>query len=495
MICMKSILLLVSLRVITAVVVNTSRQWVINDCYGKPKLWGKRVEENKGQGDKHICGYSIPCAPPPRQGIDPPEGSPGYLYGDTPPGANYGNYIFAEGVQADGCQTLMGDLVATMEATQGFCPEVRKQQAEGAACREANNKPKEGCCQRSLDPVTSGGVNTRKQERDQSCFYGTEGDKPKEIFSTVQTKPSSSEAPALYAEYSKMRYGDPIYVIAAGTNPPMPPTNTFVNVNKVHDKLGNIANIWAGQCPMGRDVHYHTTKTDKAAHKKETVCDWLNFISGNGIRTLVSLAPNPKEKRQFQVKVRCTDYIGELLKGSAAVEPYYLGPADYTATCADKLTQQSETPIPDSQPHSSGHTPTVFVRKLTYDGHEFTQIYFDAWPDAHGSENPIAATPSMNAFTNVIKQIHEAHKDAPGKDAGLAVHCAGGRGRTGTVIAGLIAGSNSVTTVAGLVDVVRELREKRADMVEDPYQFYMLAAYLQIPEYSARTCPLREETE
>lgn len=326
------------------------------------------------------------------------------------------------------------DDARVLDLSQGFCPSRRGNEPKRATKEE---EEKRGWCEPD-DP-----------NHDQNCRYsGANHD------GIINITSSNDSVPGLRGDYAKMRYGDPIYFY--GDNNPLkeanPPDN-FINVNKMYHSSASGLTLWAGQCPLAQSEF-------ELSHKPASVCDWFAFIMENNINVLISLSPNPAEVKQQKAKARCHDYIGEMNE----------------ATCDGMTISRTDEGAFKFQATDGGNT-NVFKRSVqitTADQktHAFTQLYFDSWPDAAHADSP--PVPSQLAIAWIMEQAKALGRN-------IAVHCAGGRGRTGTVILGLMqqdmlsgAAMGKEEITQSLVKNLVHLRERRADIIEHPTQLMLL---------------------
>lgn len=299
---------------------------------------------------------------------------------------------------------------------------------------------------------SQGGCRNNKDNTDQDCTY---------INGTIKETATAAGAPGLLAHQGQMRYADPIYFynahesLAKGN----PPTNPFINVNKMYaDEGGRF--IWAGQCPL--------SDTETHLKKASNVCSWLQFLKEQDIEMLVSLSPSHAEVEAGKVKAKCQDYI-LTRAGMDAQGDRVCDGKDYSM----KELETKHWTVED-------RTGSVFGREVTFDGFTFTQLYFDGWPDAHGEASPPVPPPAAIEF--IINEASEKNR--------VAVHCAGGRGRTGTVVSGVVSTwAHAEVNAQVLADTVVQLRETRADIVEHPSQFMLLGQVFKLPA-DQNSCPL-----
>jgi len=295
-------------------------------------------------------------------------------------------------------------------------------------------------------------------ETEQACHWANG------IIHQLPEDPKSG-APGLYGIQNMIRYDDPIYFYPEGSklSHSNAPTEPFYNVNQAYEDESR--KLFTAACPScGRNE-------DKPA----SVCIFLDFLVSNKVSKLISLAPNlDEEDMNRNGKVKCPDYIGnaigmdfsgDLVKGESADGTACGGAFRMTSTLSDFK-------------HSGGCTNNVWLRTIDYKGHRIEQLYYTGWPDAYVRGGSTAMPPAANneAIKYMIEWKHEDHKN-------VAVHCSGGRGRTGTVAAAYIQSwkypgltlnshcSGKCPTMDSLVTDVVNLRARRADMVEHPVQF------------------------
>eukprot|EP00747_Dinoflagellata_sp_TGD_P085800 gnl/TRDRNA2_/TRDRNA2_163016_c0_seq1.p1 gnl/TRDRNA2_/TRDRNA2_163016_c0~~gnl/TRDRNA2_/TRDRNA2_163016_c0_seq1.p1 ORF type:complete len:558 (-),score=64.54 gnl/TRDRNA2_/TRDRNA2_163016_c0_seq1:54-1727(-) len=285
----------------------------------------------------------------------------------------------------------------------------------------------------------------------------------------------------------QLRYEDPLYTYARAEellDPKrfdVPPFGSkFINMNQLYPfpnadsaDVSNIAaraghELWIAQCPLagqleGRDVN--------------NVCEWLSFVQNTGATMLFTLAPNAIERGK---KGKCTDYIELIMTkklthcGPSGTEEDGALPVPITVISSEPLFIQSEAyPIVRRQFYFNNDEETVV-----------TQLYYFGWPDAHGEDNP--AVPDMPSLKYML-QVGLYHEK-------VIVHCAGGRGRSGTLAFGIIqqwrTRSRGVKaygreetrleslTAEGMVKDLVRMRASRADIVEHNTQFMALVQAL-----------------
>lgn len=202
------------------------------------------------------------------------------------------------------------------------------------------------------------------------------------------------------------------------------------------------------------------------------VCKFFNFLETNTIKVLVSLAPNDEEAVVTETvgttTTGCRDYVGLAGKWDETV-----------CTAANKCDRCGKKYfITDT---ASGHTK-LKKRTVNFGDYSFTQLYFTGWPDAHGEALP------KNPNTNTVKYIIEQ----AAQQSNVLVHCLGGRGRTGTVISGVVhtwrkelwKDKSKADQGKDLVETVLRLRERRDNIVEHPVQLMMLGKILGLNDDS-----------
>jgi len=340
-----------------------------------------------------------------------------------------------------------------LDNTQGFCPDVRGNQ-DSRAIREL------------------GGCTNAKDENDQTCFY---------VYNTVVTgrivrqKASVTGAPGLYAQQLLMRYSDPLYhydskLKLSVANPAIHP---FINVNQMWESKQHT--IYAGQCPL-MDI--------EPGRATSTVCQWLQFLVNKKVDLLVSLSPSQAEKEASRAgKSKCQDYIMTMAHAEEIN-----GEQNKVCNGLPYSVDAEEMPPPSSWTIGT-QTGQIFKRKVNFNRYRFTQLYFDGWPDAHGETNP--PVPPVQAVQILIKDASE-YKN-------VAVHCAGGRGRTGTIVTGIVTTwqaaqrgmSASMMAKRRLVSNILDFRQRRADFVESFTQLELLGVAFNIS--SPQAPPLNEQ--
>lgn len=377
------------------------------------------------------------------------------------------SHVYAELQQCLG-EDLSRLNVFRLGSSAFFCPNMRGNQAlrrkECGWCESAPNAADQNC----------------NYSSSVSCCPGVEGPCFKQV-----ALANDEVVPGLYAEQMKMRYGDPLYVYPPESelsvaNAPM---NPFINVNQLYEDTSGHT-LWGGQCPLSGD-------DETNLGKPPTVCDWLEFIRANQIKLLISLAPSHLERNQSAVKARCQDYIWEQ-KGM-----------NYSAKMGTACGGQKYEVEQESQNNEwvwtapgSAQEAKIQKRSVNFAGYKFEQLYFNAWPDAAGSHGADAPLPVPEAISTLINEAAQYQH--------VAVHCAGGRGRTGTVAVGTMAlwqAQNlltldkahrmrvgpGVTTASKLVDNVVLMRRRRADIIESTAQLMLLG---QIFGLNSSNCAL-----
>jgi len=174
---------------------------------------------------------------------------------------------------------------------------------------------------------------------------------------------------------------------------------------------------------------------------------------------LISLSPNLVELAAAREdnKNKCVDYIDLMQNKKLECD-------------GEPLTVSNQEVLHTVNVMSDGKTGTVQVRKTIFEfnGREMTQLYFDGWPDAHGQVDP--PVPPQHLIEEILEQAKGS--------SNVAIHCAGGRGRTGTVALGLVQKWHKVDghplSADRLVRDLVEMRTYRADFIEHPSQLMLL---------------------
>lgn len=397
------------------------------------------------------------------------------------------------------CHSKMSDtMVAAMDDTQGFCMNRGHPELPAITVKNGGtsfNLPAVTTCSASN---TCNYIKTRMETN-----Y-------KETVTTFLTHDQykidlaqTGNAPGLYGDNVRMRASTmtPLYQFTGDMAKANPPTGPFINMNQMWKNSDDSQKIWAAMCPLTE------IDEEKVQDDQRTVCEFLEFIKNKQIKLLISLAPSNKEVGTSTSAPGCVDYM-YLRKGMGATPS---GAKDPVASCIDDVTGPSATTTTGQKVLwtsegkgitaldsgvTSGSKAEVLKRTYTYKTHEFTQIYFNGWPDAaHATGVP--PSPITAAIEEIIRQ------GARDKYKKVLVHCLGGRGRTGTVIAGIISkwkwpsstkkvwstnedGTPNVQetqidftptdhpTTAELVQIIVDLRARRFDMVEAYVQFEQL---------------------
>lgn len=326
--------------------------------------------------------------------------------------------------------------ISDLDISQGFCPDLRGNQ----------NTAK-------LDTI--GGCTTQSGGHGATCTY------PDGFVRTSGA--TGSGAPGLFAEELQMRNPNagPAYNYEAGhalvvANPPHAP---FINVNQLWESGSPRRAIWAGQCPLFNDPQFFP------GNPVGNVCQWLQYLKDNEVQMLISLSPSHDEVESSSTKQRCKDYIHELATSRQLQK------------CSELVAIETSSVIGSWVKEDVGRTASIFQRAVKFGEFHFTQLYFDGWPDAHGATDP--PVPFVGA---VHKLIFEASKQDR-----VAIHCAGGRGRTGTVAVGVAsiwqAGEGVGTRT--LVENILKFRQRRADIIEHPSQLKLLGVVFNLTSEGA----------